>query len=753
MLRQVKPDSLSSFFTPLSGRSSRGVYLVRFAGYSGEVHAFVRQFYEQAGKNGVILENGLQNPDSSNLAYFTEQMGTAFQLSQSFLDASLRKWLPRLSTGQRSTLAGAMLAVLQDLKRSGKNDNMLKNCYIKFMCWLYYKFERIIPALGGDRLPKILYGGTPGVYQLLLLQLLCGAGCDAVILEYRGDGDYRKADPEGKRSDLWPVTDPWPADFSLKQIRQEIQEEYNIQQLYGPKPSLTACTSAWLTGDVLQDLRKEPSARGSDPNLFYNSLIRLTGVEDRDTYANDLYRLQLELKNAGRKLVIVSGSIEMPSPQEIAGITRHNVRTVEQMITDLSANLKASQPELQKLMHTAFVDLMLEESRKPGSSVGRLTSRAVTLLCWLKRYQPQLFPRWTPPDVSAFFYLGGCRGENEVLFLRFLSRLPVDVVIFAPDLSRKCELEDSRLFEKKGEFSQQLTVYPTESSGIRVSTVARNAERELDTLMYTDSGMYRSQQYGKADVITLQTMYEEIAIYWDQELKYRPSFGTVEGTVSVPVIYSKVSGVKDGNTAAYWQSIRSLLTPDTRLISQVPHIQPNAYNPLRGAAPEFFRNGRLQKQKILNHPNYPYGILRESMQEHLLDKIQLLIDQKTIRGTFENGTEYTIVSTCLNLEQDLVRMVQKFDFTKKNPKLVYVITSETTLSLEDTITAAYLNLVGFDIVFFVPTGYQCIEHHYRTNLPEEHQIGEYIYDLTVPDFSRLAAPRLTWRERLFGKGS
>ena len=53
------------------------------------------------------------------------------------------------------------------------------------------------------------------------------------------------------------------------------------------------------------------------------------------------------------------------------------------------------------------------------------------------------------------------------------------------------------------------------------------------------------------------------------------------------------------------------------------------------------------------------------MQEHLLDKLQLLLDQKLIRGTFENGTEYTILSTILNLPKEILRMLQKFDFTKK----------------------------------------------------------------------------------------
>ena len=100
----------------------------------------------------------------------------------------------------------------------------------------------------------------------------------------------------------------------------------------------------------------------------------------------------------------------------------------------------------------------------------------------------------------------------------------------------------------------------------------------------------------------------------------------------------------------------------------------------------------------------------------MLDKLQLLIDQKVIKGTFENGTEYTIIGTVLNLSKDLIRMIQKFDFTKKNPKLIYVNAGEKMLSLEDSIVVAFLNLVGFDILFFVPTGYHSLSIHLSSHL-------------------------------------
>lgn len=143
------------------------------------------------------------------------------------------------------------------------------------------------------------------------------------------------------------------------------------------------------------------------------------------------------------------------------------------------------------------------------------------------------------------------------------------------------------------------------------------------------------------------------------------------------------------------------------------------------------------------------------MQDFILDKLQILLDQKLVKGIGQNGTEYTAVATVLNLPKNIVRMIQKFDFTKKNPKLIYINTTETIISLEDSILTVFLNLIGFDVVFFVPTGYQSIEKHFNKILMEEHQIGEYMYDLQVPDFDKIPLnnTRPSWREKIFKRGN
>ncbi len=758
MLRRTSIEKLDDYFIDLGKRKNKGIYFYRINGYNRQIHEFIQRYYETARLSGVIIEGKLQNPDTNNLAYYNEIMGNDFQMSMGFMMSSLKKWLPRMNDSQRENVAGSIYDTLMGLKRAGKNDNMLKNAYIKFMCWLYYKFERIVNHLGDEKLPKILYEGTISTYELLLMNVLAIAGCDIVLLQYQGDAAYQKIDPDSTKSiDLkLPGMNTFPPSFSLKQIRADIQETQNSERLYGPKPQFSNCTNAWITGKVFEDVRKDTLSRGEKPNFFYNCYCRIMGVEDRLTYQNDLFQLQLELKNRKRHVVIVNNTIDPPTIEEINEIHRKIYQNVNQLIIDLATNIRYSaSQELQRIMHKAFVDIILEESKQPNMNMNRLTGKAVYVLCWLKRYQQRLFNNWKPPEVACFFFMGGCRNENEALFCKLLARLPVDVLIFNPNLDRKCCLEDKLLYEVNNSISMTVTKYPEENIDLRVGTAAYQAERDLDTLMYQDTGIYRNQQYLKANTVSLQTMYEEISILWDQELKYRPNFSVIDDTVNMPVIFSKICGVKDGMLSAYWSGIKNLLTPDTTVITNVPKITSTSPNPIKASATEFLKNGRLQKRKIKSHKAYQYGFLREPMQDYLLDKLQMLIEQRIIKGTFENGTEYTIISTALNLEKEVLRMIQKFDFTKKNPKIIYIITGETGLSLEDTIYTTFLNLIGFDILFFVPTGYQCIERYLSKNIIEEHQIGEYLYDLQIPNFDAISSStaRSSWRDIIFKRGT
>lgn len=754
MFQLGRIEKLHDYFSACSRRREQAVFFYRVAGYSGEVAAFLTQYDQAARTNGVVIEGRIPNPDPKQLDYLAEMMGSDFQLDAGFLTQKLTRWLPRLTGTQREAVVTAMTATLQDLQAHGKNENMLRNAYIKYMCWLYYKFERILGRLGGDELPKILYDGTVSSYELQLLVILARAGADIVLLERAGDAGYLRCDPTSQYARLYqaPGLTPFPADFSLRQLREQGRQQAERQKLYGAPAGIAPCTNAWMKTPDGKEILTAVRARGDDPKLFYNAFVVQYGVEDKLLFPSDMVAFYQQLKREGRKVCLENGRLPPPTPEEIAAVRRRNHQTAEQLAADLAANLQyPNNQQLQTLMRQAFLDVVLEEDKAVGGNLNRLLNKAVYLVAWMKRYQKDLFQNWQAPEVGVFILFGACSGDNEALFLRLLAKLPVDVLVLLPDLNAPCVLKDPALLDLHKEHSLPMTDFPVEPSQMRVRTAAYQAEREMDSILYQNTGLYRARQHQKAEAVTLQTMYEEIGLLWDQELKYRPGFAAEGDTVTVPVLLEKICGIKDGPILPYWLDIKKLVTPETTLVTKLPWQTGLETNPMKPYATQFLRQGRLQREKIKQHKDYPYGILRPEIQDYLLDKLQVLLDEKLIAGTYQNGTEYTIVSTILGLPKDLLRRIQNFDFTKKNPKLIIISTTEETLSLEDSILVAFLNLVGFDILFFVPTGYQSIEKYFQKPFANEHQLGPYRYDLQVPDFRTLHEGGKSSIRKLFGR--
>ena len=430
-------QNLDEFFVELSKRREKGGLFYRINHISDEIKRFICRYYSAAQKSGVIIEGKIENPLKEHLAYYGDIMGNGFQMNQDFILKGLEKWLPRMGIHQRRNAAHSLYNSLKNMREAGKTETVLKNTYVKFMCWLYYKFERVVNQFGQENIPKILYCGSISSYELMFITFISAAGCDVVLLQAAGDREYLKLDPDSKWSVEYKAAGgkAFPEDFSLQRFLQDSEEE---KQFEG-QACLVNCTNAWIEGKGLSDFLQAPLARGSKKDWFYNCYCRINGVDDRLTYTNELYQFHLSLQNEKRPVVIENGRIPKPVPEEIRKIRRKiKYEHSEQLLMELQTNIQSANPQLRAVLVKAFVQIIREEAEKAGSNINRLMNKAVYLLCWINRYQNQLFRNWQAPQISCFIYMGGCRNADEAMLMRYLARTPVDVLILCPDLHVQC---------------------------------------------------------------------------------------------------------------------------------------------------------------------------------------------------------------------------------------------------------------------------------------------------------------------------
>ena len=750
MLLHQKIKGLEDFFKRQGERKPKGVYFYRINSYDETILEFIRKYYDLAKREGAIIDKNIENPTADNIAYFNEIIGDKYVHGPGFMAEALKKWLPRIKDYQRASIADGIYDTLEVLRRQGKNIDILKNNFIRIMCWLYYNFYNIMERLGNDDVPKIIFWGNVNFSELSTLKILSNAGADIILVQPGGDSKYMTIDPKSEYSiDLGMGSESFPAGFDLQWLLKQHEEDKSKRLLYSNKANVKADTNAWLSGDLFEDLKN--TRRGENTSFFYNMFARINGCDNRNTYVNNLYLLYQDLKKANRSIKVINNKITNPSVDEISKIKRGNYANENQLIMDLKKNINLKSNTFIDVARDAFVDTMIETGKLMNMDLNKMMNKGIYILCWFQRYIPDLLGNTdihSPAPILIYF--GNVETDTESLFLNMVAKLPIDVIIFNPE-KKGDKLTGERLYEVHFEETLKVNEYPTDGNNLSMGTMAYNAERDLDTMMYSDTGMYRDMQFSKANIIKLSTTYEEINIYWKQEARFRPNFSTVDDIVNIPVMFAKISGVANSDTNTYFQNIKDLLT-DTTLIYKNENIYDRNCTVAAGV-PSFFKNGRLDREGIKHSQIYKYDYLRAETQEYILDKLSELLRRKTIAGTGQNGTEYKIITIVLDLPKEILRFIQSFDFTKCPPKLIIVNTTETVISLEDSIIVAFLNLIGFDIVFFIPTGYDNVNKYFNNQIMEEHIIGNYLYDIAIPDFNRLRSvkeKKKSFFSRLFG---
>ncbi len=749
MFERTHLNSFEDYFTTYKERTKHNVYFARITMWSPKAEQMIERFAKETIQWGVCIQDRIGNPEEKHLSYYEEIMGMSYQLSVPFFTEELKRWIPRVSEEKRIIIAESFYDIFNSLAHKGKNENMQKNAYIKYMCWLYYKFERLLQNFSNDKVPKLLYAGIPNEYEMLFLTVLSKTGCDILLVAVQGEEAYLKQDQASEYSEhILLEGQKFPQQYSVLEVRKELIKRENAPKIQPPVTEKMINTNTWIQGNPYEDVQKALKERGSDERFFYNVFAGIYGVEDSAVYYTELLKWKLKLESNQTEVLLVEESIQRPDYNEISSIRRGQYSGTEQMISSLLPQITCTDEKAENYGKSAFLKAMEKLASLP---LQKQQNRAIELATLINRYLRLLFGSGNHKEKKLFIYYGEIKTETEKLLLSVLAKLPLDVLHINPEGKRGLEITDELFFAKNYANTLKRGKFPTDIKDMQFETVAYQAEQEVTRIMYQDTGMYRNRQFTKAVPIVLQNTYEEISILWNQEAKYRPNFEVFEDKVMVPVIFSKVMGVP-GNISEYWENVAKLCTEQTFVIRELPYLGGNVSNPWKEKAYSFLQGSRIQKQKIKSHSDYPYSFIREPMQDYMLEKLQELIDERIIQGTGVDGTENLIVSIALSIDKEILRRIQGYDFTKDIPKIVLIHTKESNCTKEDSILLAYLSLIGFDIVMFVPTGYTGVERFYTKKIITEHQIGEYKYDLHVPNLNAVKRSSESLVGRFFRRG-
>jgi len=766
---------LESCFTPLDRRVPAKPKFLRIIGWDreGSLIQLLARFYKEAGTYGAYIKGGLPNPSEPEITRFYRTVGENFEPAPQVVARQLTVWLGQLQPSQKQTLHSAVMASLELLRSRGANNHMLKNAYVKFMCWLRGSFGRALNGIGSSVPPKLLLEGDITKYSALILRILHHAGCDVWYVNFTSEDSYKKADPEGRFSELirGEVLSPPPVHFTALQPspggrapsgtapdkstgRHNVPPSRPSGSTAPPRPAVqtnpVVTLNTWMGNHDVWDAIRMPfnhrvSADGK-PGILFAAVF---GVDERAEYRNRLFKLKKYLEASGRRWELITKDITAPSVKETDPFRMLDKNTEKNLIIyEIAERINCGSAAAK--IKGAFVKAM---NVSPCQNQARFFNHAVRLACWLQRYAKLFIPGLIgyPP---ALVYYGPIR-EAVVALLWTLAQAGVDVLYVSPDKTQKQEFARHYLPHDwlVVELEKSLTCepFPEREERLRAGTTAYNASRELDRLLYNDTGLYRDHQFTRCQPVTLRTTFDEVWQLWPEEAQFRPSFHAENGTVYVPNLFAKINGVDKGDESLLWERVRGMVSEDVHIITTLPFLAPGNLKISMEQACGLLRGGRLNIPAIKSSRLYKYSYMPDAAQDFILEKIQALLDYCMILNGGSDLPAVTL-SVLLELDKELLWKIQNFDFTRAVPKVLIVDVTENVFSLRECILLAFLNLAGFDIVVFTPTGYKNLESHINPDCYDSLTVGKFRFGLTIPNLRARSKGAGSLLGRLFGGG-
>lgn len=700
----------------------------RYIGYNNAdvFRNMLIESYAAAKKGGLFFEGKLPMATTTEISAAASYAAADFNDTQS-VKAGLQSWF---SQHRLSYSAEKLSPVLQEaIKNCGTNG---KNTYFVLLCWLM-KYLTVKPE-------TLVYIGTGTLREIYFMYLMNVAGVKITYVSYGMDSDFQKfPHQDAVKTEGGSMSGMVQIDFAhidLSKAAQMTAMRAAAEQVDGVVQRLDT-TAAGIFEDFMVDRRTRVIKNGGvfkEDGVIPVYFAALIGYDEEAVYTNILVKFKEGFAASKKQLIFIEKPLGNPTAEEIKQLGSINRSSVNTMIDELALLIKLNGDPVRTALAQTELRKMLNSLYTGNPTV--VYNYGSKFISWLYRCTQARKYMVQYEDIPLILYYGDI-SHSELYFLHLMSRCGFDVIYITPnkqllDITVEKNL-DNRMQIFQLPQSKESGSYPDKAIKMKVATVAYSAERELDTMLYGgDAGIFRDFQFPNSQTVTLKTTLEEIGILWKQEARFRQGFETSGNLVTVPNIFAKISGLKDGNVAAYWDEIRDRLTPET-ILRVKGKEQPTQGTPDLSAYRSYYRNGKIDAEKLKSSTLNRFSYLPDRIQDMLLFKLQEAVDSRFLKLS---GDELmcSVLHYGLSLDKEFMQILQGFDFTKALPKLIWIDAVEQTFTLEECIQLVLCNLIGFDILVYTPTGYKNLETFVSADAFEEHTLSEFQYNLEVPKF-------------------
>lgn len=702
---------------------------MRYIGYDSpdNFRSLLIEQFVAANKNGLFFKEKLPAATTDEIAAAAAYTAASFENADD-IKKSLDMWLHSKNIPCDSAKLSEIMA--KAVADCGINK---KNTYFVMLCWL-------IKYLG-TRPASLLYIGAASLRELYFLVMMNAAGVNVTLVSYGLDNDFEKL----AYKDIVTIksgrnTAPLQVDFTKIDLSREAklsQMRAEGERVDGLVKRLDT-SAAGIFEDVIKDRRSRVVGSGgvfTEDGEIPVYCAALIGYDEDAVYTNMLVKFKESFAGLKKQLIFIEKPLDNPNADEVRALGSVTRTSTAEMIDELALLINLSGDRTRTALAQRTLRELLSELNTGNQTV--VFNYATKIITWLYRCTQARRYAVKYEDIPVVLYYGDI-SQSELYFLNFMSQCGFDVVYITPNKSNLALTVDKNVGGRMQVFelpqSKESGSYPAAAVKMKMATVAYSAERDLDTMLYGgDTGIYRSFQFPNSQSLTLKTTFEEIAILWKQEARFRQGFSTSGNLVSIPNVFAKISGVENGDLNKYWDDVRDKLTPQTILVVKQPNNPAAQQAADLSVYRQFYRNGQIDAERLKKSTLNKYSYLPDRIQDMLFYKLQETISSGFVKL---GGDELMcgVLHFGMNFNKEFLKIIQKFDFTRTIPKLIYIDNLEDTFTVEECIQIVMCNLIGFDVLIYTPTGYKNLETFVSSDAFEEHIMNQFLYNTEIPRF-------------------
>lgn len=439
---------------------------------------------------------------------------------------------------------------------------------------------------------------------------------------------------------------------------------------------------------------------------------RYIGVENKDEYNDILKTFSVKFEENKNLSLIFDGNIPMSGEFELINHINSELATMD--IYDMEGQdiTIFGDEVVNKIFLKALdyvVPLAIKNEKFFNDSVRNnfITKLIVWAYVHLKNIDFNL-------DINPKCIYYGNIQRHEIYFLMVLHLMSFDVLYLNPlkeeywlsiDCDNISELVNSLQITDVETFYDKVK----KGSLIEVSeSITKQLKKDIEKELYTTTGVYRDWQFrdGYTKSLFMDTLVEDLNVCWNEPAKLRDGFAVNGDVVTVPCFFQKIEGLyndeeKYANLVNHCVSTpNTLLINDCRLSSDI-EISDNMYQLMFCQ----LSDGTFDLDEIKKLPIYKFSKYSEEVQNFMLKKFnETILDDKLYSFNLSREDMLQLLVLVLHINEEIIRLVDNFDFTNNIPKIVIFLNNEDKLSVNMLLLLGYIHKMGFDVVIFNPSG-------------------------------------------------